>query len=198
MKLASSIIAIAIACISATGMAQAGELIGLATHVRDGDTIVVGKMPVRLNGLHAPEMNEEGGPAAKRAMDAMVLNKPLRCQLTGEISHDRVIGVCYRKVKDDWRDIAAEMVAAGFARDCPRYSNGRYAELETNRGKRLSLPKYVCRARPSNELYPISQRATSQSHSEFAAIPHGLQHRPFRACHQSAALHETAHHRHAA
>lgn len=28
------------------------------------------------------------------------------------------------------RDVAAQMVRLGLARDCPRYSGGRYAELE--------------------------------------------------------------------
>jgi endonuclease YncB( thermonuclease family) len=32
-----------------------GILTGQVTHVRDGDTIVVGSMPIRLNGLGGPE-----------------------------------------------------------------------------------------------------------------------------------------------
>jgi hypothetical protein len=33
-------------------------------------------------------------------------------------------------------DIAAEMVAGGVARDCPRYSGGRYSEAEGRSGRR--------------------------------------------------------------
>jgi hypothetical protein len=33
-----------------------GSLTGPVTHVRDGDTIVVGSMPIRLNGLAAPKV----------------------------------------------------------------------------------------------------------------------------------------------
>jgi len=33
-------------------------LTGTVTHVRDGDTIEVGKIPIRLNGVSAPELKE--------------------------------------------------------------------------------------------------------------------------------------------
>ena len=45
-----------------------GTLTGEVTHVRDGDTIVVGSMPIRLNGLAAPEGDEPGGAAATQVM----------------------------------------------------------------------------------------------------------------------------------
>ena len=50
----------------------------------------------------------------------------MRCQLDGETTYDRCAGTCYL----DGRDIAAELVRAGLARDCPRYSGGRYADEE--------------------------------------------------------------------
>ena len=37
-----------------------GALIGNVTVVRAGDTIVVGTMPIRLNGFSAPEGDEPG------------------------------------------------------------------------------------------------------------------------------------------
>jgi endonuclease YncB( thermonuclease family) len=45
-----------------------GTLTGEVTHVRDGDTIKVGSMPIRLDGLAAPEGDAPGGAAATRAM----------------------------------------------------------------------------------------------------------------------------------
>jgi endonuclease YncB( thermonuclease family) len=44
-----------------------GAFTGKVTMVRDGDTIVVGTMPIRLNGLAAPEWDKPGGEAATRA-----------------------------------------------------------------------------------------------------------------------------------
>jgi micrococcal nuclease len=50
----------------------------------------------------------------------------VRCELDGTRTHDRCAGVCYL----DGRDVAAELVRAGVARDCPRFSDGRYADEE--------------------------------------------------------------------
>jgi micrococcal nuclease len=103
-----------------------GTLTGPVTHVRDGDTIVVGSMPIRLNGLAAPEGDEPSGAAATRAMLELVQGRTLRCELDGERTHDRCVGVCYL----DGADISEAMVHRGVARDCPRFSQGRYAEAE--------------------------------------------------------------------
>ena len=103
-----------------------GTLTGHVTHVRDGDTIVVGSMPIRLNGLAAPEGDEPGGAAATQAMLELVDGRTLRCELDGERTHDRCVDVCYLK----GTDIANVMVREGLARDCPRFSGGRYAEAE--------------------------------------------------------------------
>ncbi len=100
---------------------------GTVSHVRDGDTIEVGPIAVRLQGIAAPEGNEPGGDIATNAMRDLVLGKELRCELTGDRSHDRVIGVCFLK---DGRDIGEVMVFQGNARDCRRFSRGRYADAE--------------------------------------------------------------------
>ena len=97
------------------------------THVRDGDTIEVGSsMPIRLNGLAAPERDEPGGAAATQVMLELVQGRTLRCELDGERTHDRCVGVCYLNCAD----IAATMVRQGVARDCERFSGGRYRTVE--------------------------------------------------------------------
>ena len=105
---------------------ERGPLIGPVTHVRDGDTIEVGGLPVRLEGLAAPELDEPGGEEATEAMRMLVEGQEVRCELTGERSGDRCIGTCYL----GGTDIAAELVRAGVARDCPRFSRGRYGDEE--------------------------------------------------------------------
>jgi endonuclease YncB( thermonuclease family) len=97
-----------------------GTLTGKVTYVRDGDTIVVGTMAIRLNGLAAPEGDEPGGAAAMRAMVEVVEGRTLRCEPDGEQTHDRCVGICYL----DGADIAAEMVRRGVARECPRLAAG--------------------------------------------------------------------------
>ncbi len=116
------------------------------SHVRDGDTIELGPIAVRLQGIVAPEGNEPGGDIATNAMRDLVLGKDLRCDLTGDRSHDRVIGVCFLK---DGRDIGEVMVFEGNARDCRKFSRGRYADAERHArtmGRDLSqiyaLPEY--------------------------------------------------------
>lgn len=115
---------------------------GTVTHVRDGDTIEIGETAVRLSGLHAPEMDEDSGREARAFMVDLVAGKVVLCQLEGRRSYDREIGDCFI----DGRDIAGLLVAAGLGRDCPRFSGGRYADLETNAGREIQLPAY-CRPR---------------------------------------------------
>ena len=106
-------------------------------------------MPIRLNGLAAPEGDEPGGAAATQAMFEVVQGRTLRCDLDGERTHNRCVGVCYL----DGADISAIMVHRGVVRDCPRYSQGRYAEAELQAaaagatiGRIYTLPGY-CRPR---------------------------------------------------
>ena len=126
-----------------------GTLTGQVTHLRDGDTIVVGSMPIRLNGLAAPEGDEPGGAAATQAMLELVQGRTLRCELDGERTRDRCVGICYL----DSTDISDVMVLRGVARDSPRFSRGRYAKAERQAaaggatiGTSYALPGY-CRPR---------------------------------------------------
>ena len=113
----------------------------VGTHVRNVYTIEVGGVPVRLNGVAAPELNEPIGQDAKRFMVRLVAGKLLRCELNGERSHDRFIGACYL----ERQDIGASIISAGLARDCPRFSGGRYDSLNTAASERLPLPGYCLR-----------------------------------------------------
>lgn len=95
--------------------------------VRDADTIVVDGTPVRLQGVDAPELKTRAGKDARRWMVNYLAGKEVQCDLTGERSYDRWIGVCYV----DGVDIGGAVIAAGHALDCKRYSGGRYRHLET-------------------------------------------------------------------
>jgi micrococcal nuclease len=92
-----------------------GSLVAEVTYVRDGDTIEVGGLPIRLQGLAAPEGNEPGGDEATQAMQALVYGRELRCDLDGQRTYDRCVGICYL----EGQDISEVMVRRGLARDCP-------------------------------------------------------------------------------
>jgi micrococcal nuclease len=100
---------------------------GRVTVVRDVDTIIVAGTPVRLNGLDGPETSTRIGREARAFMVRLVRGETVTCQLDGERTYDRWVGICYL----DGQDIAAIAVANGHALDCRRYSGGRYRDLET-------------------------------------------------------------------
>lgn len=124
---------------SFAGSAWADRTIeGRVAVVRDVDTIVVAGTPVRLNGVDGPELGTRAGRAAKRFMTQLVHGRRVTCQLNGERTYDRWVGVCF--LGGD--DIGALAIANGHALDCPRYSGGRYLELETP-AARSRLPRAV-------------------------------------------------------
>lgn len=119
---------------------EAGEWIeGRVTHVRDADTIEVNNRPIRLNGIDAPELDERGGRRAKSWLTRALLHKPIRCWLNGEMTYDRWVGICYAEAE---QDVGAMVISAGHARDCPRYSGGRYAKYETSESRKLPSHGY--------------------------------------------------------
>ena len=129
-----------ITAISTTAVAaEPTMLTGTVTHVRDGDTIEVSKVPIRLNGVSAPELKEPLGKTSKKFMRDLVLGKPIRCELNGKKTYDRLVGTCYL----DGEDIGIAIISAGLALDCPRYSGGRYSEHEVAEAQdQIKLPGY--------------------------------------------------------
>ncbi|MEJ0069794.1 MAG: hypothetical protein WDO24_14865 [Pseudomonadota bacterium] len=67
-----------------------------------------------------------GGYTSLQRLAQLVSGNLVDCVPTGRSLHGRMIGRC----RIDQRDLSAEMVANGVARDCPRQSGGAYAALE--------------------------------------------------------------------
>jgi micrococcal nuclease len=82
-----------------------------------------------LDGGDGPELKERDGRAARDWLD-------------GKTTYDRHVGTCYDRKE---QDIGAVIIANGWARDCPRYSEGRYAGLNTDRGRSPPLKGYCKR-----------------------------------------------------
>jgi len=114
------------------------------SRVIDADTIVVGDIHVRLDGISAPERGHEVYIKGKWFIEDLMREASMvECDLEGRKSYDREVGACYFIMSDGQRvDPQAEAVKAGFARDCPRYSGGRYLGFETPESRALPLPPY--------------------------------------------------------
>ena len=109
-------------------------------HVRDGDTIEMEELAVaiRLERLHALELHQGDAEAASAFMRTFVEGKCVSYEQSGERTRGRRVGRCFL----DGVDFDARLIQADLARDCARFSGGRYAAEETVRGKSFSLPGY--------------------------------------------------------
>ena len=107
----------------------------------DGDTLHIGETAIRLQGIAAPEPDEPFGPEASDFLTALAYGKSARCQLTGEETWNREVAVC----EIDGQDLGKLMVEAGMARDCARFSDGRYQAFEVEQSRQLPLPGYCLR-----------------------------------------------------
>jgi endonuclease YncB( thermonuclease family) len=96
-------------------------------YVIDGDTIVIAKQRIRLEGIDAPELDHPWGQASKWAAVRLCKGQEITARITGKLSYDRLVARCFLP---DGRDIAAELVKDGLAIDWPKYSGGAYAHLE--------------------------------------------------------------------
>ena len=99
-------------------------LTGIISHVRDGDTIEVGNIPVRIAALDCPENDTaEGQRASKFA--SQFKNSKVICDLTGAMSYKRLVGYC----RINETDFATTMINYTSCKIWPKYDVwGRYRE----------------------------------------------------------------------
>ena len=72
---------------------------GTVTHVRDGDTIEVDGIAIRLSALDCPENGtQKGNQATKIAKQFQ--GSQAQCELTGAKTYDRLVGYCSVDGKD--------------------------------------------------------------------------------------------------
>ena len=98
-------------------------------------------MMIGATGYHLATGSQSFVRAVRQFMVGLVAGNPLRCELNGERSHDRFIGACYL----EGQDIGASIISAGLARDCARFSGGRYDAFNTAASERLPLPGHCLR-----------------------------------------------------
>lgn len=106
--------------------APTGEISGVVVHVTDGDTMHVAgqRRAVRLWGIDTPERGQPGFFAAAAWLESHALGREVRCVVKQQADrYGRPVGQCFV----EGRDLGAGLVAAGAARDMPRFSGGFYA-----------------------------------------------------------------------
>lgn len=109
------VVALWLACALQTGAAQPWQ--GTVTRVSDGDTVWVrpaagGKpLKVRIDGIDAPEICQDHGRAARKALAARVLGHRLGVLARGQDDYGRTIAA----LELDGEDVAAWMVSQGHA-----------------------------------------------------------------------------------
>ena len=89
------------------------DLAGAVTHVRDGDTLEVEGVAVRIANLDCAERGTSPGRRATDRMRSLSGRGPLTCKLSGRKSHGREIGTCRLA---DGRDIGAVLISEGLCR----------------------------------------------------------------------------------
>lgn len=123
--------------------AEARSIVTGTAYVRDADTIVVAGVPVRLNGVDAPEVSNRYGREAKTFMQRLLRGREVTCQLNGDRTYDRWVGTCFITADQKEFDIGAVLISNGHALDCARYSGGRYRSLEpAGARRRLGQARY--------------------------------------------------------
>ena len=73
---------------------KSGSVItGTVTHVRDGDTVEVNGVAIRLSALNCPENGTQKGNYATKVARQFQGSK-MTCELTGAKTYDRLVGYC--------------------------------------------------------------------------------------------------------
>jgi endonuclease YncB( thermonuclease family) len=115
-----------------------GQVTGRVDQVLSGDTLLVGATEIGLKGIVTPQAEEPAGEPARAFLSDLALGKTVTCALTGERAWDRIFATCSL----DGHDLAQAVVEAGFARDCPRQSGGRYEAFEVEGSANIPLPDF--------------------------------------------------------
>jgi endonuclease YncB( thermonuclease family) len=126
------------------GAVERTSITGVAKVV-DGDTIDVGVVRVRLEGIDAPEVGQTCtrglagtwpcGTAATNALAARVEGKQVECERRGVDKYGRVLGVCFVAKQD----VNAWMVRHGHAWAFIKYSASYVNEEAQARAERIGI-----------------------------------------------------------
>ncbi len=119
---------------SGGSIAQKGAIVQGVLRVVDGDSIVLGEVRVRLEGIDAPETTQtcglrfaghwRCGEAATHQLIKLIGNQPVHCEDQGLDKYGRTLGRCFAGNTN----LNAEMVRTGYAWAFVRYSQAYVAQ----------------------------------------------------------------------
>ena len=95
----------------------------------DGDTLRCAGERIRLWGVNSVERGQPGYGDASRALARLTTGHVVECRLPPSGQDRDRYGRAVRQCFVGGRDVAAEMVRQGQARDMPRYSKGYYGDV---------------------------------------------------------------------
>lgn len=111
--------------------------------VIDADTIKLCNKKIRLSGISAAERGHGTYKSCKYIVEKIIAESDtVTCKLTGDMTYDRHVGICTVTKKDEAEDLQQKIIENGCARDCKRYSRGKYKIFETEASRELPLPNY--------------------------------------------------------
>ena len=117
-----------------------GDRVEGRASVVDGDTLEIHGARIRLHGIDAPESRQsctraEGewrcGTEAARALDALVADRPVSCEVRDVDRYRRLVATC----RQGATDLNAAMVRAGMAMAYRRYSRDYVAAEDAARAE---------------------------------------------------------------
>ena len=113
---------------------DAGDAVAGPARVIDGDTLSIGDVRIRLEGIDAPEAGQTCksrsgvswpcGSAATAALERLIAGWPVRCDRRGTDKYGRTLAVCFVR----GLDVNAEMVRQGYAWAFVKYSSSYVKE----------------------------------------------------------------------
>lgn len=123
----------------------AAEPITGSSRIIDGDTVELGGIRIRLNGIDAPEADQicftatgDHDPCGVRARDALAArygNKPWTCTITGTDRYNRSLGSC----TSGGEDVQGWLVRQGLALSFVRYAHTYDADEAAARQAKAGL-----------------------------------------------------------
>ena len=136
---------IIIILISYTSLSYSKEIncVSHNVYVIDADTIILCNMKIRLNGISAAERGHVTYKSCKKTVEKIIADsETVSCKLTGDMTYDLHVGICAVTKKDITEDLQQKIIENGCARDCKRYSRGKYKIFETEASRELPHPNY--------------------------------------------------------